>query len=65
MRKQVSFTATVASEQALGIVVAALRARQPGQKVSRSDAIRAAVVAFAASVQRVAKSPRVAQPEAA
>ncbi len=67
MRKQVSFTATTVSEQALDVAVAALQARQPGQKVSRSDAIRAALEAFAAGVQRVAKSTptRVAQAEAA
>jgi hypothetical protein len=67
MRKQVCFTTTAASERALDVAVAALRNRQPGQTVSRSDAIRAALVAFAISVQRVAKlkSPTVARAEAA
>ena len=57
MRKQVSFAATAASEEALDAVVAALQARQPGQKVSRSGAIRAALMDLAARVQRVAQSP--------
>lgn len=72
MRKLVCFGTSPTVEQALAVAVAGLQAKHPGQKVTRSDAMRTAIVALAARVQRVAKSPTrmgsapapVSQPEA-
>jgi len=54
MSRYISFMASPAIEEALGEATEALRAKQPGASVSRSDTVRIAILSLAKSVQRVA-----------
>ncbi len=57
MQRMLSFASTPAVVEALDVALGALRERQPGQKVTKSDAMRVAIVALANSVQRAAPAP--------
>jgi hypothetical protein len=54
MGRYISFMASPAIEEALEEAALALRAKQPGATVSRSDTLRIAILSLAKSVQRVA-----------